>query len=206
MDIYNNYNNRAGLEDVLIADEDVLWRGKPKKTPYCLGRYSKLLPFAIIWLLFDGFFIFMILSTGQLNFALIAFFAFHLLPVWKVLVEILTAKKRWETEEYVVTSRRILIQSGLIGTDYATVYYKDISDVRLDVGLAESFFRVGNIILRINGMGYKSGSSLTMAAIENPKEIYRKVQKIIMDIQTDTYYPNDLRPETNSGYNTKYNG
>ena len=31
-----------------------------------------------------------------------------------------------------------------------------------------------------------------------------KIQKIVMDIQTDTEYPNALRPSDNPGYNTSY--
>ena len=30
------------------------------------------------------------------------------------------------------------------------------------------------------------------------------LQKITHDIKTDIYYPNDLRPAENKGYNTKY--
>ena len=42
--------------------------------------------------------------------------------------------------------------------------------------------------------------------IENPQEIYSRLQKIVLDIQTDIEFPNALRPDENPGYNTKYKG
>ena len=42
--------------------------------------------------------------------------------------------------------------------------------------------------------------------VENAYDIYSKIQKIVLDIQTDIEYPNALRPDENPGYNTKYNG
>ena len=42
--------------------------------------------------------------------------------------------------------------------------------------------------------------------IEKPHEIYPRLQKIVLDIQTDIEYPNALRPDENPGYNTKYKG
>ena len=45
-----------------------------------------------------------------------------------------------------------------------------------------------------------------MLDIENPYEIYPKLQKIVLDIQTDVEYPNAYRPSENPGYNTEYKG
>ena len=48
--------------------------------------------------------------------------------------------------------------------------------------------------------------SLAFLDVDNSKEVYLKIQKIVMDIQTDIEYPNALRPEENPGYKTKYKG
>ena len=40
--------------------------------------------------------------------------------------------------------------------------------------------------------------------IENPYFISEKLQKIVLDIKADISFPNNLRPENNDGYNTKY--
>ena len=42
--------------------------------------------------------------------------------------------------------------------------------------------------------------------IENPMDIYPRLQKIIMDIQTDIEFPNAYRPSENPGYNTEFKG
>ena len=42
--------------------------------------------------------------------------------------------------------------------------------------------------------------------IENPYEIYPKLQKIVLDIQADIEFPNAYRPSENPGYNTEYRG
>ena len=38
------------------------------------------------------------------------------------------------------------------------------------------------------------------------REVFELIKKLQEDIYTDTMYPNDLRPETNHGYTTKYKG
>ena len=43
-----------------------------------------------------------------------------------------------------------------------------------------------------------------LSDIKNPYVIANKLQKIINDIKSDIYFPNDLRPKENKGYNAKY--
>ena len=52
------------LREVLFEGENVLWEGKPHKLCYIWRAARALLPFALIWLLFDGFFIGTMISTG----------------------------------------------------------------------------------------------------------------------------------------------
>lgn len=47
---------------------------------------------------------------------------------------------------------------------------------------------------------------MTILDVENPYEIYGKLQNIVLDIQTDIEFPNAYRPDENPGYNTKYKG
>lgn len=64
---------------------------------------------------------------------LVLFFAFHLMPVWIWLGNVLTANKKWKNTKYYVTDKRIIIQTGIIGASYDTIYYKDIKNVSLKV-------------------------------------------------------------------------
>lgn len=85
--------------------------------------------------------------------------------------------------------------------DYQTIYYKDIKNVNLKVGVVDKLLHVGDIHFTLN-----EGVSQSFLDIENAYEIYPKLQKIVLDIQTDIEFPNDLRPDENHGYNTKYKG
>lgn len=86
---YDNSLQSNSVEDVLNDDEKVLWRGKPNAKSYVLAAMLKMLPIAIIWLIFDGAFIVGIsigMSHGQIPLSLlgfiIPFFLLHLMPVW----------------------------------------------------------------------------------------------------------------------------
>ena len=189
-------------ESPLVEGESLIWKGKPKKSCFILSNVLTMLPFALIWLIFDGGAIYGILSNMESEvkmmipfFAL--FFAFHLIPVWIWLSNVLTANRRWKNTEYYVTDKRIIIKNGLFSGNYETVYYSDVKSANIHVGLTDKMFGVGDIHIKTtNGM-------VSFIDIEDANEIYPKLQKIIMDIQTDIEYPNAYRPSNNPGYNTK---
>ena len=90
-----------------------------------------MLPLALIWLLFDSFFIVAFVSSGspkEMILPIILFFAFHLMPVWIWLGNVLTVNKRRKNTKYYVTDKRIIVQTGIIGASYDTIYYKDIKN------------------------------------------------------------------------------
>ncbi|MDR1629334.1 MAG: PH domain-containing protein [Oscillospiraceae bacterium] len=206
------------IRNVLVEGEKVLWSGKPKKSAFVINKSLMMLPFALLWLAVDGGFIFIIVSSGafsEMAFFIVPFFALHLFPVWKWLSNVLTANKRWENTQYAVTDKRIIIQSGFIGMDYISLYYKDITNVRLNIGAIDKLLQVGDIyfdtktgsgMLPIQTNTNKVENKHVFLDIENAYELYPKLQKIVLDIQTDIQYPNDLRPETNEGYRTEYRG
>ena len=172
-----------------------------------------MLPLALVWLLFDGFFIYMMVRTGaiqEMGWILIPFFAIHLIPVWIWLARTLTARKRWANTEYAVTNQRVIIWSGFMAFNYESLYCKDITNVRLHVGIIDRMVHVGDIIFETNATRYSASSSRNVSVnysfldIESPREVYVRVQKIVSDIQADVMFPNAYRPEKNVGYETKY--
>ena len=88
----------------------------------------------------------------------------------------------------------------MIGVDVNNIYYSDISNVNLRVGLLDKLLHVGDIY--ISG----TGKAQVLWDIENPYPVTTRLQKIVNDIKTDTYFPNELRPDSNEGYRTKYTG
>lgn len=191
------------IEDVIGSDEQILWRGKPKKRAYLINAFTKMLPIALIWLIFDGGFIGLMIGTMDeiptpMKIFMAVFFLFHLAPVWIWLSHVLTANRQHENLEYAFTQKRIIIKSGIIGIDFKNIYYSEIDSVNLRVGLVDRIEKVGDIYIK------SIGGANVLYDLENPYTLTEKLQKIVVDIKTDIQFPNNLRPAENDGYNTKY--
>lgn len=204
----------------LMPGESIIWSGKPKKSAYIINKLALRFPFVILWLFFDLVFIFTLgmkpLTNSGMLFFIIMFFGMHLLPVWIWIADAVTASRKWKKTKYYVTDKRIIIQNGFIAENYQTIYYKDIKNVNLHIGVIDKLLGVGDInfsfgtTININNntnsnVNYNFNYSTAFLDVEDYKELFPKVQKIILDIQSDIEYPNQFRPENNPGYNTKYN-
>lgn len=192
------------LQDVLFEGENVLWQGVPDKFCYVWRKVGRLLPIAVIWLLFDGFFISTVIATGmdkETWWFFVIFFAFHLLPVWKTIGGLVTARLEYKNIIYAVTDKRVIVRTGLVGLDFENINYTDISNVRADVSVIERLRHVGSVFITT-----ASGQAVCLAAVQEPYKVYKKINKVFMDMKSDIHYPNALRPEINPGYNTKYKG
>ena len=210
---YGNANiSYNDIEGQLMPDESIIWKGIPKKSAFIINSSITMMPFALLWLGFDSFFIIGASQAegfGGMGLFFIVFFAFHLMPVWIWLYNVVTAHGRWKNTQYAVTNKRIIIRNGLIGYQYNSIYYTDISNVSLQVGVIDRMLGVGDIRIALNhAIGTtKKGNPVNTTSIldiENPDHVMQIVQKTILDMQTDIHYPNALRPEVNPGYHTEY--
>ena len=195
------------IEDILSENENILWREKPNKKAYVWSKALQMLPIALIWGLFDGFVIGVMIAYGAFSsmhfweiLLFIGFFLLHLTPVWIWVGGIVKSYIEIKNIEYAFTEKRIIVRSGIIGIDFKNVYYTDVESVNLKVGLTDRIFKVGDVYIK------SSHSSCVLFDIKNPYQITTKLQKITLDIKTDIYYPNALRPDENPGYKTKYKG
>lgn len=202
--VVNNFGE-SNIDNILFEGESVIWSGKPKKSAFVINKVFTMMPIAILWLAFDSIFIVGAIGSGQ--WFILLFLAFHLFPVWLWLSNVLTASKRWKNTQYIVTDKRIIISSGFVGVNYQTIYYKDIRNVSLRVGLIDKMLGVGDIYFdtNFNNGNNNAASIIAFLDVSGVYEIYPKLQKVILDIQTDIEYPNNFRPNKNDGYNTKYN-
>ncbi len=194
------------IDQIIDEGEQILWRGKPKKSAYILSSILQMMPFALIWLLFDGVFIGAMIGTGVFSempplavVGICAFFAFHLIPVWIWLANIIKASKGHKNLEYAFTNKRIIVKSGIIGIDFKNIYYQEIESVNLKVGITDKLLKVGDIYLK------SKDSSQVLFDIPDPYFITKRLQEIVIDIKTDIEFPNQFRPSENPGYTTKYN-
>ena len=189
------------IEDLIGSGETLLLKQKPKRGAYLFNSVIKFLPIGILWFAIDaGFIIGLIFAEvpSILWLFLIPFFAIHMFPVWICIANIIKAGKSWENLEYAFTDKRIIIRSGVIGINVTNIYYADIKGVNMRVGIFDRLFKVGDIYIS------SEGQSQVLYDLDNPYFILERVQKIVFDLKTDVYFPNDLRPETNSGHKTKY--
>lgn len=195
-----------GQKPVLASGEAILWQGKPKRSAFVATKSLTMLPIAVLWACIDIPFAMQMLRTGEMLFFIIPFFALHLMPVWIWLGNVITANRRWKHTNYYVTNRRIIIQGGFFAVNETSVFYKEIRNAQLRIGLLDKLLHTGDIVLD-NGI-YVSGKNQppkpTLEDLEDPRAVYSRIQKIILDIQTDIEYPNAYRPPENPGYRTDY--
>ncbi len=102
------------------------------------------------------------------------------MPVWIWLSNVITAHKRWKNTHYVVTNKRIVIQSGFIGIDYQSIYYKDIHSVYLDVGVIDKCLSVGDIYFELIGQISHKGQPAFLD-IADAFNVYQKIQQIVLE-------------------------
>lgn len=194
------------VEDILEKDEKILQRLKPNAKVIRLEAIFKGMPLALLWFSIDAVFIVTMFTTGAVEEApwmiafMVGFFALHLLPVWLYIANLIKKLAGYKNIEYVFTDKRIIIRSGLVGIDFKSIYYTSLESVNLKVGLFDRLFKVGDIYLKANTQ------TAVLEDIENPYVYLSKLQKIALDIKSDIYYPNDLRPSENHGYQTEYKG
>ena len=198
----------SGKNPVLAPGEAILWRGKPQKKGFIATKALTLAPFAIIWLIIDSS---LILNAfrGDSPWVLIPFMLLHLMPVWIWLGSVITAGRRWKNTAYYVTNRRIIMQGGFFAVNENSLFFKDIRNAHVRIGFLDKLFGTGDIVFD-NGMiyhtrnGNRSVQLPAMEDLENPYDVYNRVQRIILDMQTDMEFPNAYRPAENPGYGTDY--
>ncbi len=195
----NNYstsfNKDFSME--ISENEELLWQGKPQKASFILSKSVQLMPIALLWLAFDGFFISMLLRAkipAGVSIFLIIFFAFHLMPVWMWIHSVLTARRKYKLIEYAFTDKRIIVKDNHLLKSY---YYRELRSVYVKVGLIDKLFKVGD--LTITGP-----KNLKLLDLDEPYAVCAKLQEMIeahaherpkrrrrpyhSDVEYDTYY------------------
>ncbi|NQT50126.1 PH domain-containing protein [Candidatus Kuenenbacteria bacterium] len=85
--------------------------------------------------------------------------------------------------KYVITEKRLLLKSGLIGADMVSIYYDQIKTSFVKVGLIGKILGTGSILIdtgKISHGGRDSGSRVEYDKFNNvkkPYEVYKHVQK-----------------------------
>ncbi len=198
------------LKKIVGVNEQILYEGKPDKKCFIYESiFNPLLPFAIIWAIFDlGIMGGAIFSGEQgMLFFLVPFMLLHMMPVWIYLGGALLTIRRYQNTYYIVTDRAIYVSSGVITKHINVKPFAELSHINLHRGIFDQMYNVGDIIATSNQITSNGHSqTIVLSSISNYIEVYNLVNKIQTDIYSDIMYPNALRPEDNPGYNTKYKG
>ena len=166
------------IEQSLMPDEKILWQGKPQKKAFVLNNVFKMLPIALVWIVFDVFFIVMLATTADgFPTSMIApiciFFVLHLAPVWIWIYKSVTASKRHKNTDYAFTDKRIIIRKGTIAVDFKSIEYKDVVAVNLRYGVIDRLAKVGDIYITA------TGKASVLEDLENPSQIVKILQDTI---------------------------
>lgn len=194
------------LKSMVGNDETILYEGKPDKKCFLFESIlNPLLPVAIIWAVIDvGF---LGLASGQFNAVLTPFLLFHMMPVWIYLSGVVFSFRKYKNTYYIVTDHAIYISSGIFTMNLESKTFAEMSRVNLHRGIFDQMFHVGDIHITTNQLTRKNmPATLQINSISNYAKVFQLVKKLQKDIYADIMYPNDLRPEENHGYRTKYRG
>lgn len=207
------------IRQLLDTNEEIIWEGKPDRLTYIIGS-PVLYIFALFWGAFDFTFIRMIFSSGPFGsggfggmggfgFFMVPFFLLHLMPVWIAIGGPIYRTISWHYVNYMITAKRVYIESGIVGRDVNIIEFTDIREPSVNVGVIERLRSCGTIQLNPYTESGSNGSRrtafrATLAHIAQPYETFKLLKQMSLDIKSDIYYPNARRPEENPGYNTTY--
>ena len=195
------------LKSMVGKNETVFYEGKPEKKCFIFESiFNPLLPFAIIWAVIDVGFLGRS-AIGGMQMIMIPFILFHMMPVWIYLAGVIFAFRKYKNTYYIVTDHGVYISSGIFAMNLERKSFAELSRVNLHRGIFDQIFHVGDVLITTNQFTRNNMPAvLGINSISNYTEVYQIIKKLQKDIYSDTMYPNDLRPEENHGYKTKYRG
>lgn len=196
------------FQGVLDQDEQVLWVGKPKWTPFMLTGVPFLI-LGMIWGVLDFGFIGAMrgdnFHAGPGLLFVIPFFALHLFPFWGSILNMVRLALVHGNTFYAFTNKRLLLRTGFWGTDFKAIDFDRIQDLTVTVNPIENMMGVGTIKAFTGSFGSKGAPVFDrFIAIEQPYEVFKRLKQVSVDVKTDWNFPNALRPGTNPGYRTTY--
>jgi membrane protein YdbS with pleckstrin-like domain len=182
----------AEINSILENQETITWQGKISRKPLMAVYWV-----AVAIILIVSIFLFSqssinYTSNGKPSQASGVMFGFLVLiggigtsslALWAQLVK-----------EYAITSKRVLIKSGIIGTDFKSIYFNEIKNIMVDVGVVGKIFSVGTIKIDLGRTEtYSSGGMNSnrigqirtravydnLTFIESPYEIYKVIQSAL---------------------------
>ncbi len=107
-----------------------------------------------------------------------------------ILIPIITFVN-YKVTQYAVTEKRVVIKTGLIGADIKSLYYDQIRDLSIQVGLVDKIFKTGSIKIDTGKiMSGKNGSQSVFDSLRNVDDaynVYAIAQKVLSSRKENLY-------------------
>lgn len=158
------------ISQVLEPGEKIIWEGKISRTLLGFQVFSVIIIFTLLIIFFRSL-------TQSLLLVLVAFttlyFAYQLI------------------QKFILTDRRLLIKTGLIGADFRSVYFTEVRSTDVKVDLVDKIFNIGTIALNIGpsilGKKLTVASHITLPHLDNPYLAYQKLQETLNSYKEHLY-------------------
>ena len=193
-------------------DEKILWQGKPQKNAFILRSFlNPMLPIAIVWAVFDNFFLRMAfegfdsmpaeaggVQTGLKAF-LIPFILLHLMPVWLYLGGIVFSFLRFRNTNYLITDRAVYFSQGVFSINVVMKPLASLSNINVHTGIIDRAMKVGSVrflmpvVPAANRTGTVTASSFGIMYIPDYNDVFKLLCEQQNEAYTDAQYPNDKR-------------
>lgn len=191
------------IELVLEPEEKIVWQDVMNRKVIVFNFFLALvILFAISAYVRTGN---VTVNTGNYNILSYILFGIIFLLVWGSASSYVT--------KYAITNKRILIKSGIIGTDFNSVYFTEIKSANVNVGLMDKIFGVGTINIDTgkletvtSGSGENQRTSVRTAYdrlqhIDNPYDVYKMLQGSLTERQESLYSGRADRENNPESYN-----
>ncbi|MDO8499161.1 MAG: PH domain-containing protein [bacterium] len=174
------------ISNILETNEKVVWQGKINRKVAVMSHFITI----IIYLAIVGF----LFSLGvihytsndqakQINGSTIGMIVL-LFMLFTTAMSFLSNM----VAEYAITQKRVVLKYGLIGADFKSVYFDQIKNIMVDVGLIGKIFGTGTVNIDIGATetfvtSGKVGGVRTkpvydvLKDIDNPYEVYKLLQQ-----------------------------
>lgn len=198
------------FEAVRDTNETIYWVDQPMFIPF-MATGIPFLILGIVWfaisyplmsgMMFGGGF-------GFAGFPIGLFFILHQFPFYGSILNLLRLLLVFKNTYYGYSNKRIMLRTGFFGTDFKIIDYDKIQNIEINVNPLEKLFSVGTIRIYSGEVIIRNNNSRSVytsfKAIKDPYNVFKNLKTVSLDIKTDWSYPNDLRPQENQGYNTRY--
>ena len=166
------------LYSMISSDENILWSGKPNFKCFILETiFNPLLPFALVWALFDSLIIGVMFLSHKPNtgvdamgvVAMCGFFALHLMPVWIYLGGIVFSFRRHRHTEFILTDKCVYTSGGIFAQTFQALPIKEVRTIAIHRGMIDQWLGVGDIVL-----SQTQDTSISPLPISIPAKNFRK--------------------------------